>query len=462
MSRASRPPYDLVIRGATVISHNYLGDGDVAIRDGRIQEVGASIREAASEEIDARGLHLLPGVIDVHVHFNDPGRAHWEGWSTGTSACAVGGATAVAEMPLNASPPTLDGAAFDAKVAAATGASWVDFALWGGLTPVNLGQMPELASRGVIGFKAFMCNSGIDDFLAADDDTLREGMARAADLGLPVAVHAEDDALTSRLAAEARAAGATSARAYLESRPPEAELNAIARAIELAEETGCELYVVHISTTAGVMLVREAAARGLAMHAETCPHYLLFTGNDVVARGAVLKCSPPLRSASEVEQLRDAVQEGLVDVLASDHSPSPLELKAHEDFFQVWGGIAGCQSLLAAALTALEAANSPMNLLRLTDMLSHNPAGLLQQSRKGDIKPGMDADLVLIDIGQEFTLAESDLHYRHLISPYVGFPFHDRPVRTFLRGNTIAQDGNVTGQPQGRLITPARASGIDD
>lgn len=213
MNRTSQPAYDIVIRDATVVSHSTAGQYDVSIGDGRIQEVGGPIASESVEEIDAAGLHLFPGVIDMHVHFNDPGRAHWEGWSTGSRAAAVGGTTTVAEMPLNASPPTLDVAAFDAKVAAATGASWIDFALWGGLTPLNLDSMGELAGRGVIGFKAFMCNSGIDDFLAADDATLREGMLRAAGLGLPVAVHAEDEALTRRLTTAARAAGGTSVQA---------------------------------------------------------------------------------------------------------------------------------------------------------------------------------------------------------------------------------------------------------
>ena len=460
MSRTNLRPYDLVVRNASIVSHSTTGTGDLAIRDGQIAEIGFPVQAVGQEEVDASGLHLFPGVIDVHVHFNDPGRAHWEGWGTGSAAAAAGGTTTVAEMPLNASPPTLDAAAFDAKVAAASGASFVDFALWGGLTPVNLGQMGELAGRGVIGFKAFMCNSGIEDFLAADDTTLRDGMLRAAVLGLPVAVHAEDEATTSRLTARARAAGETSVEAYLTSRPAEAELTAIARAIELAEETGCELYVVHISTAAGVKLVRAAATRGVPVRAETCPHYLLFTADDLAACGASLKCSPPMRRATERAALVDLVQGGLVDILASDHSPSPPEMKSHDDFFQIWGGISGCQSLLSASLSAAEGAGASGNLALVTELLARNPAALLRQPRKGDIRAGMDADFVLVDLEKEHSLAESDLRYRHPVSPYVGYPLRGRPVRTFLRGAAIAQDGNVVGRPQGRLITPARGSGI--
>jgi allantoinase len=456
MSRTSRTPYDLIIRDASIVSYSTVGQYDMAIRDGHIQEVGVPVRAEARDEINASGLYLFPGVIDVHVHFNDPGRAHWEGWATGSAAAAVGGTTTVAEMPLNASPPTLDAAAFDAKVAAAAGKSYVDFALWGGLTPVNLDQMGEMAGRGVIGFKAFMCNSGIDDFLSADDATLREGMLRAAELELPVAVHAEDETITSRLTALARAAGETSIQAYLASRPPQAELTAIARAIELAAETGCELYVVHSSTAAGVKLVRDAAARGIPVRAETCPHYLMFTKHDLLAQGAQLKCSPPLRSTQERDALVELVRSGLVDLLASDHSPSPPEMKAHEDFFQIWGGIAGCQSLLSSSLSA----GVDIDLALVSEMLARNPADLLRQSCKGDIRAGMDADLVLVDLGQDYALAESDLRYRHPVSPYVGYPLRGRPVRTLLRGVTVAQDGNVVGRPQGRLITPARGSGV--
>lgn len=457
-----KAPYDLVIRHATVVTASTHGTHDVAVRDGKITEVAPLVAGETREEIDATGLHLLPGVIDTHVHFNDPGRAHWEGWPTGSAAAAVSGTTTVADMPLNASPPTLDAAAFDAKVAAATGQAHVDFALWGGLTPRNLDKLGELAECGVIGFKAFMSNSGIEDFLAADDATLRAGMARAAELGLPVAVHAEDEAMTRRLTAAARAAGAASPQAYLDSRPPEAELAAIARAIELAEATGCELYVAHISTAAGVQLVADARARGAAVHAETCPHYLLFTADDLVNRGAAFKCAPPLRSAAEQRALAAMVRQGYIDVIASDHSPSPPEMKAADDFFQVWGGVAGCQSLLAATLSSGVVARDDTGWRQVAALLSRQPARVLQQPQKGDIAPGLDADLVLVDVDRAFGLAGSDLRYRHPVSPYVGFPFRGYPVRTFLRGVTTAQDGHVVAPPQGRLLTPARGSGRGD
>ena len=237
------------------------------------------------------------------MHLNDPGRADWEGVGPGTRALAAGGATCCVDMPLNAHPPTLDGASFDAKVAAAAGAARVDFALWGGLVPGPLDRLDELAARGVVGLKAFMCPSGIDDFPAVDEDALGAGMARAARLGLPVAVHAENAELTEALAARAVAEGRTGMRDFLASRPVEAELRAIARALALAEETGCALHVVHVSSGRGVRLVAEARARGVDVTCETCPHYLVLDAEDAEALGAVAKCAPPLRGRADREEL---------------------------------------------------------------------------------------------------------------------------------------------------------------
>ncbi|HEX5500296.1 MAG TPA: amidohydrolase family protein, partial [Thermomicrobiales bacterium] len=238
--------YDLIIRAGQVVSDDGVRRCDVGVSDGKIVAVAPEVAGPTRETIDAAGLHLFPGVVDPHVHFNEPGRTEWEGWATGSAALATGGSTVAIDMPLNSSPPTLDGPSFDAKRAAAEASSCVDFALWGGLTPDNRDRLEELAARGVVGFKAFMANSGIDDFHAADDLTLYEGMRTAARLGLPVAVHAESDAITSRLGARAIAAGRTGVRDYLATRPAIAEIEAVGRALLLAEETGCVLHVVHV------------------------------------------------------------------------------------------------------------------------------------------------------------------------------------------------------------------------
>ncbi|MBA2596853.1 MAG: allantoinase AllB, partial [Chloroflexia bacterium] len=447
--------YDLILRGGTVVTPDGIERADLAIAGESIVAVSPELEGSTAEAIDARELHVLPGAVDVHVHFNEPGRTSWEGWATGSAACAVGGTTTVAEMPLNAHPPTVDGPSFDAKRAAAEHTSFVDFALWGGLTPLNLDRMEELAERGVIGFKAFMSNSGIDDFPAADDATLLAGMRRAAELGIPVAVHAENDGITATLAAQAIARGATGARDYLSSRPAIAEIEAIARAILFAAETGCALHVVHVSTGQGIAQIAAARVRGLDVTAETCPHYLLFDQEDLEQLGAIAKCAPPLRPRSEVGSLWHALINGDIHIVASDHSPAPAEMKSGDDFFRIWGGISGCQSLLSSLLSAGHI-DRDVSLPVIATLLAEGPATRFRLASKGRIAPGNDADLVLVDLAAPFTLRHDDLRYRHQHSPFAGMIFAARPRRTILRGETVALDGQIVGAARGQLIRPDR------
>jgi allantoinase len=449
--------YDHIIRGGLVVTNDGVAQADIAIADEAIAAVAPEIEGMGREEIDARGLHVLPGAVDIHVHFNEPGRTDWEGWATGSAACAVGGTTTVAEMPLNAHPPTLDGPSFDAKCAAAQASSYVDLALWGGLTPINLDRMEELAERGVIGFKAFMSNSGIADFPAADDATLLAGMRQAAALGWPVAVHAENDAITTALATRAVAEGRASARDYLDSRPAVAETEAINRAIHFADETGCSLHVVHVSTGRGVAQIAEARARGVDVTAETCPHYLLFADDDLERLGAVAKCAPPLRPRSEVDALWQSIFGGDVHIVASDHSPSPAAMKSGDDFFAIWGGISGCQSLLAAVVSAGHVERG-LPLTTLIGVLADRPARRFGMAGKGHIAAGCAADLVLVDLGERFTLLPEHLRYRHRHSPFAGMSFTGKPKRTILRGETVAIDGETVGAPRGRLVRPFRTA----
>jgi allantoinase len=437
--------YDLLIRGGTVVAPGTAPQKlDVGIGDGVIAELGAELPGEARKEIDARGLHVLPGVVDAHVHLNDPGRTSWEGIETGTRALAAGGTTSAIDMPLNSQPPVVDAAAFEAKRERVERLAAVDMALWGGLVPGNLDAMEELAARGVVGFKAFMSASGVDEFPRADDLTLYEGMARAAGLGLPVAVHAENEAITAALAARARAHGGRSVRDYLASRPVFAEIEAIGRAIAIAQDTGCALHVVHVSTGGGVALVTEARARGFDVTCETCPHYLVLTDEDAERLGAIAKCAPPLRAVREVEALWTALARGELPIVASDHSPAPAALKSGEDAFAWWGGISGAQTLLALLLTnGHHGRGLPLELI--ASVTSASPARRFRLSGKGTVAVGADADLVLVDLDAEYLLAAEELEYRHKHSSFVGLSLRARVVRTLVRG----------GARRGRLLTPA-------
>jgi allantoinase len=444
---------DLAIRGGTVVAPDGVRRADVGVADGRIVAVGPELEdERAREEVDAAGLHVLPGAVDAHVHLNEPGRTAWEGFETGTRALAAGGTTTAVDMPLNAQPPTIDGPAFDAKRAAAERSALVDFALWGGLVPDNLDRLDELAARGVVGFKAFMAGSGVPEFPMADDLTLYEGMGAAARLRLPVAVHAESEPITTALAARARRAGRTGVREYLASRPAIAEVEAIGRALLLAQETGCALHVVHVSTGRGVALVAEARARGVDATCETCPHYLVLDEDDAERLGALAKCAPPLRPAAERDALWAAA--GDLAFVASDHSPAPPDVKADAgDFFAVWGGISGAQSLLALLLDEGHHARG-LALEEIARLSAGGAAARLRLRRKGRLARGADADLVLVDLDAATTIEREGLLYRHRHSPYVGRTVRGRIERTIVRGTTVFAGGRVVGPPAGRLVTP--------
>ena len=446
-------PLDVIVRGGTVVVPGGPERLDVGIADGRVALLEPEIEGAAGEEVDATGLQVLPGAVDGHVHFNEPGRTHWEGWETGSAALAAGGGTLAVDMPLNAHPPTIDGAAFDLKRESAERAAQVDFALWGGLVPGSVDRLDELAERGVVGFKAFMANSGINDFRSVDDLVLYEGMARAARLGLPVAVHAESDAITRALTARAQDAGRSGVRDYLDSRPAVAELQAIARALVLAEETRCALHVVHVSTGRGVAQVAAARARGVDVTCETCPHYLVLTEDDMEELGAVAKCAPPLRPRAELDALWAAIEDGTLPMVASDHSPSPAELKIGGDFFGAWGGISGVQTTLALMLAEAHHARG-LGLERVVELVAGFPAWRLGLPRKGRIEVGADADLALVDLDAAWTLDEGDLLYRHRHSPFVGRRLRGSVVRTVLRGATVWDGGRIVSPPRGRLVTP--------
>ncbi len=437
------PDVDLIVRGGRVVTAAGVTEADVAVGKGVITAVGPQLQLSAAETIDARGLHVFPGGIDSHVHFNEPGRTDWETIANGSAALAAGGYTAFVDMPLNSLPVTTTADAFDRKLDAMRRASRVDFGLWGGLVPGNLDQLAELRDRGALGFKAFMCASGIDEFPACSEQILREGMTRIKGLDSILLVHAEDP---STIEKQAAAVKGRDARAFAESRPSAAESKATRLAIDLAGETGCPLHVVHVSTPTAGTMIHDAGRGGFAdVSGETCPHYLIYSRDDLVRMGGVAKCAPPFRLPEERDTLRRMVYEGEIDMVVSDHSPSTLDLKQGPDFFKLWGGLSGCQStrqlLLAWFDPALVAAVTATNIARR-----------FRLQGKGDVDEGFDADLWLVDLEHLGVVRREDLLYRNAFSVHEGQPIRGRTVRTMVRGRTVFADGQVTGPPAGVFI----------
>jgi allantoinase len=420
----------VIIRGGTVVTAGGVEQSDIAIAGDRITAVGPNLADDGVE-IDASGFHVFPGGIDSHVHFNEPGRTEWEDIAHGSAALAAGGYTAFIDMPLNNLPVTTSVDAFDVKLEAMKRSSKVDFGLWGGLVPGNLDQLEGLVGRGVMGFKAFMCPSGIDEFPACDKRTLREGMTRIAELGSILLVHAEDPS-------ELREPAGSRPRDFIASRPARAELAAITVAIETAGATGCPVHIVHVSTAQGAELIDAAKRLGADVSGETCPHYLLYTDADMARMGGIAKCAPPFRTPADRENL------WRMPMVVSDHSPSTLELKQGDDFRQIWGGISGCQSTRQLLL-----ADGRLDVQAIAAVTSTNIAKRFGMTRKGDIAQGFDADLWIVDLDWEGMVRSEDLLYRNAFSAHEGQRIRGRMVRTLVGGREAGS---------GRFIRPGARS----
>jgi allantoinase len=442
---------DIVVRGGTVVRPDGRVKADVRIAEGRIAGIAPDLPGSA-EEIDAQGLHVLPGLIDVHLHFNEPGRTAWEGAGPGSRALAAGGGTLFFDMPLNSTPCTVSAREVDRKRTALEASSVTDFGIWGGLVPGSVDQMEAMGERGVVGFKAFMCDSGLPEFPPVDDRTMRQGLREAARLRLPVAVHAESQEMTQRLTA--KMAGST-ARDFLASRPVAAEIEAIDRVLDFAAEAGASVHLVHVSSGSGVVKAAAAKARGVDVSIETCPHYLFFREEDLERIGVAAKCAPPLRDASEHDKLWRELLDGRIDVVASDHSPSDPGLKRDGDFRTSWGGIAGVQSTLAVLMQRGYEGHR-LRFEAIASLIAANPARRFRLASKGQLEAGNDADLVLIDTSRSYTLGSNELLQRHKMSPYVGHSFVGVVIRTIRRGETIFQDGTIVAKSRGKFVRPVR------
>jgi allantoinase len=446
---------DLIVRGGKLVTPEGVHDAELGILHGKIVRIAPEVTEETQATLEAAGRYVFPGIIDAHVHFNEPGRAEWEGLAHGSLALAAGGGTCFFDMPLNSEPPVLDAAGLRAKRELAEQQSCTDFALWGGLVPGNLDKLAGLRDAGAIGLKAFMCDSGIASFPRVDARSLLEGMKRAAKLGLLVAVHAEDEALAAKFTLAQKIRGRHDAKAFLASRPVEVELAAIRQALEFAGETGCALHVVHVSSREGLQLIAEARAQRVDVTAETCPHYLLLNDKDVARIGALAKCAPPLRDEANRQALWAELRAGNIQTVGSDHSPSPPEMKVADNFFEIWGGIAGVQHGFQLLLS--EGADDPAkDLPLLAAVLARNVARRFRlDDRKGLLAEGRDADFTLLEFGPPRTIKAEELWTRHPLSAYTGRKCRVRVTHTYVRGCPVWADGGVaSGSPKGQFLRP--------
>jgi len=449
---------DLVVRGGRVVTPDGIREADLGIREGKIVQVAPEITGDANDTLDAAGRYVFPGIIDAHVHFNEPGRAEWEGLASGSLALAAGGGTCFFDMPLNSEPPVLDSAGLREKRALAERQACTDFALWGGLVPGNLDKLAGLRDAGAIGLKAFMSNSGIDSFPRVDAKSLYEGMKRAAKLGLLVAVHAEDDALATKFTAAQVARGKSDAKAWLASRPVEVELAAIRQAVGFAGETGCALHIVHVSSPEGLAIIAEARAQRVDVTAETCSHYLLLNDQDVAKLGAPAKCAPPIRDEKRRLAMWRELRAGNIQTVGSDHSPSPPDMKTSKNFFEIWGGIAGVQHGFQLLMSEAMESGGPSGpaLPLLAAVLARNVARRFRiDHRKGLLAEGYDADFALVEYGPAHKITAGELWTRHPISPYVGRKTKAGVTHTYVRGCPVWADGRVaSAAPKGQFLRP--------
>jgi len=442
------------IRSRRVVRPDGTGPGAVVIEDGRIAAVvGWGETPAGVPLEDVGESALLPGLVDTHVHVNEPGRTEWEGFATATRAAAAGGVTTLVDMPLNSIPATTSAAALLEKRGAAEGQCHIDVGFWGGVVPGNTPELGPMKQAGALGFKCFLVESGVDEFGWVGERQLRPAMAELAFLKLPLLVHAEVpgpiDAATAALAGADPRKYAT----YLASRPEAAEAEAIKLVVRLLREFPARAHIVHHSAATALPLIAAARAEGLPLSAETCPHYLHFAAEDIPDGATPFKCAPPIRARDNREALWRALGEGTLDLVASDHSPCTPALKALEagDFERAWGGISGLQ--LGLAVTWTEAAARGYSLQHLVRWMCEGPARLARlDARKGRIEPGFDADLCVLAPEARFSVAPARLEHRHKVTPYAGAELLGVVEATYLAGRKVFDHGELLGAPAGRLI----------
>lgn len=450
--------FDLIIKNGLVILDSGEAHTDVAVKDGKIAAIGNDLH-CADQIVDASGLIVSPGMVDVHVHITEPGgvRADWEGYVTGTKACAKGGVTTIVEMPLNQLPATTNKESIRAKYAAGNRKLHVDVASYGGLVPYNLNcGIQELDKEGVAAYKCFMATCGDPtikgDFANVTDYELYEGMKQIAKTGKLLCIHAENATITDGLGKVAKERGEYTLAQYVASRPVFTEVEAIRRAIFFAKLTGCRIHICHVACPEGVEEVIKARAEGVDVTCETCVHYLYFTTDELDSIGMTSKCSPPIRDQKAKEGLWKYVFSGAAITAVSDHSPCTPELKDKTNAFDAWGGIAGVQNNVDILFDeGVQKRGLPLK--KFADLIAKNPAERFNLASKGEIAVGKDADIILIAPETPYVIEAEDLEYRNKISPYIGRTVNAQIAKTFLRGNMVySLDTGVINSAKGQFI----------
>jgi len=445
---------DLTIRSSRVVLPDGVGAAAVRVADGKIIAVEDYDQARGGEVFDAGDSVVMAGLVDAHVHVNEPGRTEWEGYETATRAAAAGGVTTLVDMPLNSIPPTTTLAGLEEKLAAADGQCTVDVAFWGGVVPGNTAELAPLVTRGLRGFKCFLIHSGVDEFPHVSEDDLREAMPELARLGSVLLVHAE---VAGPIDAAAQELANDDPRAYetfLRSRPREAENEAIAMMIGLCRETGCRVHIVHLSSSDALPMIREAKSEGLPLTVETCPHYLTFAAEDIADGATHFKCCPPVRERENRELLWAAIADGTIDMVVSDHSPCTPALKLLErgDFLDAWGGISALQFGLPVMWTNLSSRGFGLaDLSRLMSERTAQFAGL--GNRKGKLAAGYDADIVIWDPEADFTVRPELIHHRHKLTPYDGMHLKGLVDSVYVRGTRVFGKDAFSHTIAGNLIT---------
>ena len=443
------PSYDLLLKNGTLATDYGVFKADVGVKDGKIAFLGdfeVTSSGKVREVIDLHGKYLLPGGVDPHCHFGEPGMAYREDFGTGTRSAAAGGITTIVEMPLSL-PPTDTPEHFHLKLALAREKAVVDFSLWGGLVPDNQEEIPKLFELGVYAFKAFMCHAST--YPQVTDGELLQGMKVIAGLGGLVGVHAENDGIIKYCTARLRASGRVDGKAHAEARPPIAEYEAISRALLLAQEAGVDLHILHMGLASGARLIQEAKKSGIPVTVETCPHYLTLTEEELARLGPYAKCNPPLRSRENVEALWEYLFNGTLDMVVSDHAPYPAEdrNKGWQEIFAAPSGIAGVQTALPLLLSE-GFHKRGLSLVRLVQLISTNPAKRFKlYPQKGTLRIGSDADLVIIDLDAPWKVKREDLFYKNPQTPFEGWELKGKVLKTFVRGRKVFDEGKILVEP---------------